>query len=474
MEIDDRAIYATGRESLAEFSILTSKDYQVNWHHLEIIKKLEAVERGEIKRLMIFMPPRHGKSELATIKFPAWFMGRNPNKSVISTSYTQELASTFGRSVRNICQSPEYTTIFPNVELSDDSQAANRFHVSGGGQYIAVGMGGSLTGRGGHVIIIDDPIRGREDADSETIRRKVIEWYSSVLYTRQEQDAAIVLILTRWHEDDLAGHLLAQMEQGGDKWDILNLPALATCDEPHRKESEALWPEKYPTLKLEEFKRNMNPRDWQSLYQQNPIAAESQEFHAEWFRYYDDLPDDLTIVTVVDPAFKKRPTSDYSVVLTAAKSKNKTYLLEYVRKRMNPAELIDSIVLQVKKWQPYRLGVEAYAAQAVIGFYLNERLQEEGIGITAMEITQKGDKLTKIRRLVAPWRDGKIFHKKHMTELETELLSFPVGKHDDIIDAVQMVDEFKIYLGEDPLLADSNYFEELGIEYNKFGEPVYH
>ena len=121
MEIDDRAIYATGRQSLAEFSILTSKDYQVNWHHLEIIKKLEAVERGEIKRLMIFMPPRHGKSELATIKFPAWFMGRNPNKSVISTSYTQELASTFGRSVRNICRSPEYTTIFPNVELSDDS-----------------------------------------------------------------------------------------------------------------------------------------------------------------------------------------------------------------------------------------------------------------------------------------------------------------------------------------------------------------
>ena len=237
-------------------------------HHRLIARKLEAVERGEIRRLMISMPPRHGKSMLASEFFPAWYIGRNPNHYVIAATYAQELADDFGRKVRNQIADPAFKAIFPGVGLKDDSTSAKRFHITApndafatgqDGAYFAVGVGGPLTGRGAHLLLIDDPVKNREDADSELIRKKTREWYTSTAYTRLMKDGRVVVIQTRWHESDLSGWLLAEHQHEG--WDVLSLPAIDDS-------GKALWPEMYPVDRLNQIRLAVGPRDWSALYQQ--------------------------------------------------------------------------------------------------------------------------------------------------------------------------------------------------------------
>src|SRR5580704_6040548 len=201
---------------LACYAVALWPGFEVARHHQTIIEKLEAVERGEITRLMIFMPPRHGKSLLTTQLFPAWYLGRHPDRGVITASYSQDLADDFGRRVRNFLDEPLHRATFPKCKLSEDSRAANRFGTTAGGTYFSVGVGAAITGRGAHAIFIDDPIKGAEEARSETVRRSLKEWYSSVARTRLQPGGAIVIIQTRWHEDDLAGWLLN--EHGGEGW----------------------------------------------------------------------------------------------------------------------------------------------------------------------------------------------------------------------------------------------------------------
>ena len=186
-----------------------------------------AVERGDIKRLMIFMPPRSGKSTLASIYFPAWFIGRNPTKQIITASYSGRLSEDFGRKVRNTISDSDFGDIFPNVSLAPDSKASNRWHTNKDGVYMAVGVQGATTGRGADLFIIDDPVRDAAEADSELIRDKVWDWFATVAYTRLQPEGRIVVVQTRWHEDDLSGRLLTDMEDGGQQWDVLTLPAIA-------------------------------------------------------------------------------------------------------------------------------------------------------------------------------------------------------------------------------------------------------
>ena len=207
-------------------------------HHGIICTALEAVERGECNRLMIFCPPRHTKSELASRRFPSWYIGRHPDRQLIGASYNGALASDFGRAVRNISASPEYSQLFPDCELAADSRAANRWNTEVGGAYVAAGVGTAITGRGAHLALIDDPVKDRSDADSQTVRDHTWNWYTNVLYTRLMPGAAIVLIMTRWHEDDLAGRLLEQQDEGGEAWEVINLPALGEGND-WRAEGEA-------------------------------------------------------------------------------------------------------------------------------------------------------------------------------------------------------------------------------------------
>src|SRR6185312_1921451 len=273
---------------LIAYSAYQWPGYRDAAHHRLIARKLEAVERGEISRLMITMPPRHGKSMLASEFFPAWYMGRNPDHYVVTATYAQELADDFGRKVKNQIEDKSFGAIFPGVALADDSKSAKRFHIEdneGGfehtlkqrGAYYAVGVGGPLTGRGAHLLLIDDPVKNREDADSEIVRKKTRDWYTSTAYTRLMPGGRIVIIQTRWHEDDLSGWLLEDHQHEG--WEVLNLPAI-------NDDGEALWPEQYDLVALNKIKLAIGARDWSALYQQRPSPETGNYFKAEWLKPY--------------------------------------------------------------------------------------------------------------------------------------------------------------------------------------------
>lgn len=253
-----------GRNSLLEFTRQTKPGYIIASHNKLIAERLDAVMRGEIKRLMIFTPPRHGKSELVSRRFPALYLGRFPAHSFIAASYGGELALDVGRDVRNLCMSTNYARLFPRGLLSEDSRAKDRWHTQGGGSYLAAGVGMAMTGHGANILDIDDPVKGRAEAESQTIREATWAWYRSVAYTRLQPNGAIVLTMTRWHPDDLAGRLLeAEADGTGDKWEKLVLPALDT-------EGNALWAEMFPVKVLEQIHAVIGEPDWQALYMQRP------------------------------------------------------------------------------------------------------------------------------------------------------------------------------------------------------------
>lgn len=266
-------------------------EFEPGEHHGVICSALEDVELGITDRLMIFAPPRHTKSELGSKRFPAWYLGRHPKDQLITATYAAELAQDFGREVRDILRSDEYAQIF-STRLSPDSTSAGRWHTNAGGVYVAVGVGGPITGRGAHVALIDDPIKNRQDADSETVREGIWRWYSSTLRTRLMPGGRIILILTRWHEDDLAGRLLARQP---DEWRVVELDA-------EKAPGVALWPQWYPWHELKRIESEISPRDYQALYRQNPTPDEGTYFKREHFKLYDprEFPENAHFYTYSD------------------------------------------------------------------------------------------------------------------------------------------------------------------------------
>ena len=299
------------RTDLACYALVMCPDYRLANHHRILIEKLEQVERGAIKRLMIFMPPRHGKSLTGSCLFPAFYLGRNPKRSVIAASYGAELAEDFGRRVRNFMSDPLHMAIFPGCRLSADSAAQRRFDTTAGGSYYAVGRGGAVTGRGADLLLLDDLLKDSEEARSETTRRSMHDWFRHVAYTRLAPGGALVLIQTRWHDDDLPGRLLR--EHADENWDVINLPAIAEQDDEFRKPGDALWPERFPLETLKAIRSAIGGAAWTSLYQQQPSAAEGAIFKREWWRFFREQPACRRIVQSWDTAFKSGAENDYSV-----------------------------------------------------------------------------------------------------------------------------------------------------------------
>jgi hypothetical protein len=270
LELEDARERA--RKGLLNFTLYTKPNYSVQWYHRALCRKLNDFAAGKIKRLMVFMPPRHGKSELVSRRLPAFIFGRNPNAQIIATSYAADLAFRMNRDVQRIIDDPRYGQLFPNTTLNNSNvrtvadgsylRNSDMFEIVGHtGVYRAAGVGGGITGMGGDFLIIDDPIKDQEQADSEVYREKVYDWYASTLYTRAEGDAGILITLTRWHEGDLAGRLLAQAatDPEADQWEVFNFPALkegAPDEIDHREVDEALWPDKYPVTRLKEDARD--------------------------------------------------------------------------------------------------------------------------------------------------------------------------------------------------------------------------
>jgi hypothetical protein len=316
LNLTNKDILSIAANDLGAYTVLQWPDYHLAEHVHLIANHLEAIELGEISRLLITTPPRHGKTMLTSEFFPAWYLGRNPYKFIIFITYSQERANDVGRKVRNQLTDPLHQTIFPNCKISEDSAASNKFSTNLNGAYYAVGVGGPITGRGAHLLIIDDPIKGREDADSPTQRRKLIEWYQSVAYTRLMPGGAIILIQTRWHEEDLGGWLL----NGHEKWVTLNLPALAEKDDIlGRQIEEPLWPKFYPKERLLEIKKTIGDREFASLYQQRPALTEGNLFKREWWKYYESQPITMDgILQSWDCGFEQNEDSSYSVCQTWA------------------------------------------------------------------------------------------------------------------------------------------------------------
>lgn len=432
------------RKHLLPFVTLTKPDFEVGRHHEMIANALERVALGDVKRLMIFCPPRHTKSELATRRFPAWYLGLNPKAQIISASYNSELASDFGREVRNLVSHPVYAQIFPEtLGLSEDSQAANRWHVKSGGQYIAAGVGTAITGRGANLAIVDDPIKDRQEADSETTRQRIWDWYRSVLYTRLMPGGSIICIMTRWHDDDLCGRLLVEMEGGGDKWDIVNLPALAEDDDPlGRERGEALWPEWYPEERLLQIKSVIGSRDWSALYQQNPQAEEGGFFLADWFKTVPEVPDNLRIYGASDYATKDGE-GDYTVhgVCGVDESDN-IYVLDWWRGQTTSDVWVESFLDLVDKWKPLQWAEEAGQIRSSLDPYITTRQRERRSYCVRTPFASRYDKRSRARAIQARMSSGKVYFPRGapwLEDLRLEMLRFDAGRNDDQVDVLSLM-----------------------------------
>ena len=273
---------------LMEFIQYTKVDFKPSLHHHYLSEKLEGVINGDIKRLIVTMPPRHGKSEMASRRLPAYYLGKHPTREIICATYNSDFAAEFGRNVREIVNTEEYSNVFPEIAIKSTDRAADRWSLTSGGGFRAAGVGGGLTGRGGHLIIIDDPIKSREEADSKLQRDRIWDWYRSVVYTRQAPNCAFIIIQTRWHDDDLAGRLLAEAATEGEQWELINFPALAYGqDALGRKDGEPLWPNWFPVQMLEQVRRTIGPREWSALYQQTPVEDDGS-YDSLGIRYAQD------------------------------------------------------------------------------------------------------------------------------------------------------------------------------------------
>jgi len=423
-------------ENLIAFTEYTFPRYRTAKHHQLIAEQLERVERGEIDRLMLLVPPRHGKSELASKRFPAWYLGRQPGKQFLSVSANSELASDFGREVRNIIGSPEYQAVF-DTSLAQDSQAKGKWHTSAGGIYYAVGIDGGVLGRGGDVILIDDPYATMKDAQSEVTRKNVWDWYTGTAYNRLMPGGAIVVINHRMHEDDLSGRLLAQQAAGGDKWEVIQLPAISD-------RGTALWPDSYPVETLERIRRNTIPRFWSALYQQNPTPDDGDYFKGDWLKSFTTMPpkETLAIYGASDYAVTAEG-GDFTVhVVVGVDPDGHMYLLDLWRKQTSSDEWIEAFCSLVKEWKPHEWAEEQGQIRSGVGPFIEKMQRERQAWVYRRDFPTRGDKAVRAQSIRGRMAIDGLYVQQGspwFADLRSELLSFPAGKHDDQVDALGLV-----------------------------------
>jgi hypothetical protein len=378
----------TIRRSLTEWCRLCG--FEPAAHHRLIIEELEAVARGEYDRLAIFLPPGSAKSTYASVLFPPWVLANSPDSAIIAASHTQELAERWGRKVRNLIL--EHGPVL-DIGLSPDSQAAGRWETMEGGEYFAAGVGGSITGRRADLVLIDDPVRSREDADSETSRERAWEWYRSDVLTRLKPGGRVVLIQTRWHEDDLAGRALADAEAAGRPFRVVKLPMEAEDDDPlGRAPGALLWPEYFTPEMAAEARRDA--RTWTALYQQRPAPEEGNYFKDEWLRPIDTMPAaaNLRVYGASDYAVSAGK-GDYTVhVVVGVDADQRMYLLDLWRRQATSDEWVESLCDLIGTWRPAAWAEEQGQIKAGVGPFLERRLKERQAFVYRQQFPTRGDK----------------------------------------------------------------------------------
>jgi len=460
------------QNELIVFSGFVKNNYQASWLHIEIARQLERVEKGEVKRLMLFVPPRNGKSELGSILFPAWYLGKHPEKEIITSSYSSDLAQDFGYKTRNLVDSQEYQEIF-KTKLREDSKNKAKWMTQEGGSYTAVGVGGAITGRGADLLIIDDPVKNREEAESQLIRDNKWNWYTSTAYTRLEKGGAVILILTRWHKDDLAGRLLQAEADGGDKWEVVKFPAIATQDEKYRKQGEALWSDKYDLDALMAIKKTIGNYDWSALYQQEPQSSETQEFKQEHILYRTqeelDRLSTLNYLTI-DTAISERASADNTGFCDNSVDRENKWNLNAWKMKVSPLELIDYLFKLNSERHYEKIGIEKTIYLQAVKPFLDEGMRKRNKFLPIVELQHNQvNKEVRIRGLLPRYESKSVFHiVGKCNDLEEEMWSFPKGIHDDVIDATA----YQIQIAEAP----NGYQDELQVlenrRDNQFNEPL--
>ncbi len=470
MPVAAKAILANrelARRHLRYFAKEVYEEYIEGWHTQLLCEVLDKVSDGEIRFLLIEAPPRHSKSVHVSQLFPAYLFGKNPDQSVIVSSYSTDLAITHGRETRNIIDAPRFQKLF-KVRLSEDSSAKSQFNtqklttktLSGNpewqnarGAYSAVGIGGSATGKGAQVFIVDDSLKDRKEAESLLARDNVHNWFKSVARTRLTPDGAMVVMGTRWHTDDLAGRILAEepwvdyfdyLENGiGDaKYVRLNLMAIAEEDQlPYRTTGQALWPERYPLAELEDIKKTLGPYEWEALYQQRPIASALQEFKPAWYkvRTHTEVAalETRGNFLTIDSAASKSQEADFTGFCDNTLAKDGSWNIKAWKEKIAPDVLLEKLFSMhlIRKYT--RIGIEEGMYMLVLKPFLDIEMQKRGIYLPIVPLKHNStQKEVRIRGLIPPYAAGVIHHiEGECSELEFELSVFPKGKHDDVADA---------------------------------------
>lgn len=475
----EKTFIEQSQKDLLAFTLYTKPDYKINWHHRALAAKLNAFARGDIRFLMVFMPPRHGKSELVSRRFPAFLHGLYPDAEIMAASYLDSLAGDMTIDVQNIIDSEAYKKVFPKTKIwppgtsyAKGTRNSTEHHIVGHrGKYRGQGVGGSFTGKGANFIIVDDPIKGREIADSVAFRERLWEFWNNDLFSRLETNlkdgrmGQALITQTRWHEDDLSGRLLDLMrkEPQAVQWDILNYPAIRhdfsdTTDQ--RKLGEALWPEKYPIDELARIKASQGTRAWSSLYQQMPTPDGGGLFREEMFEFVD-LPGDYTYTfCTADTAYKEKQHNDFTVFSIWGFRYEQLYLIDVFREHVKAADVEKQVEPFIKRFVGYGYR-GTWIEPKGHGIYLNQKFAERGLMIPAeVDITEffkdrKHDKTERANNVAPHLARRKVMINNQLSnkeDLVAECLGFPYWRNDDFVDT--LVDALKMVYGRELSMFD--------------------
>ena len=403
------------------------------YHHKIIAEKFNKLKNGEIKRLIVNMPPRHTKSEFASFLLPSWMVGRKPDLKIIQTTHTTELAIRFGRKAKTLIDSPEYQQIF-KTRLREDSQAAGKWETAQGGEYYAAGVGSAITGRGADLLIIDDP-HSEQDALNMSAMERAYEWYTSGPRQRLQPGGAIVVVMTRWNMKDLTGMLVkSQKELKSDKWEIIEFPAIMPSGKP-------VWPEYWKKEELESVKASLSIGKWNAQWMQNPTAEEGSLIKREWWKVWDKpyIPPLQHVIQSYDTAYLKKETADFTAITTWGvfypneDSPANLILLDSYKERVEFPELRKEAFRQYRYWNPETVIIEAKAA----GLPLTYELRKAGIPVINYTPSKGQDKHARVNAVSPLFESGIIWapDEKFAEEVIEECASFPYGDHDDLVDS---------------------------------------